>query len=353
MSVGRKRFLALLAAAAMVFAAFGVRELLDGGTADQPASRPNVLCSAELAAICADLDEQGLIHAHVEQGDLVAELSAPEAPEVARQAGYDAWLATSTDAAIVRDAAVRAQREAPITEPGPVLGRSPLLLAAWKDRADVLARRCGAPVDWQCLGDVGGASWAELGGDGAWGTVKPGHADPALHGLGLLEIGQAATSYYDRVGLSRDNYEADGFLDWFGRLERAVRPTSSGTPLEAMLLTGAAAYDVVGTTEAEAVRALRTASPERRDHVALIYPARVATADLVLAPIRGAPNHERAAEIVAGDAGRAALARAGWRVPGQDRAPGVPTSPALPVATNLPDPGSLEALLATWQEVTS
>lgn len=354
MSVARKRLLAFAAAAAMILLALAVRGRLDGGGEDDRGrARPTVLCPAEVEGICADLEDRGLIDARIEQGDLVTELSAPGAANAARRAGYDALLATATDVAIVRDAAARSQRSAPITAPGPVLGRSPLLLASWKDRAGVLAGRCGGKVDWRCLGEIGAAPWVDLGGNAAWGTVKPGHADPARHGLGLLAIGQAATSYFDRVNLSRDDYEGDAFLDWFARLERAVRQASSGTPLEAMLLTGAAAYDIVGTTEAEALRSLKGASPERRDQVELIYPARVATADLVLAPFRGASQRDRATEIVGGDAGRDALARAGWRVAGTDPAPGVRKAPPLPATTNLPDPDSLEALLATWQEVTS
>ena len=53
-----------------------------------------------------------------------------------------------------------------------------------------------------------------------------------------------------------------------------------------------------------------------------------------------------------GDDGRAALAHAGFRVDGEDRRPGVPDRPRLARSDNLPDAGSLEALLQTWREVT-
>jgi hypothetical protein len=48
----------------------------------------------------------------------------------------------------------------------------------------------------------------------------------------------------------------------------------------------------------------------------------------------------------------AALARSGWRVPGQPRPRGVRDTPALPRGSGLPTgPGSLVALQETWQGV--
>jgi hypothetical protein len=82
----------------------------------------------------------------------------------------------------------------------------------------------------------------------------------------------------------------------------------------------------------------------------LLYPAPVATADVVFAKVTGRDTD--VGDTVTGDDGRAALARAGYRVDGEDRAQGVPDKPALPDDSNLPPVDTLEALLQTWREVT-
>ncbi len=252
----------------------------------------------------------------------------------------------------MRDARERGGLPPTVRAPSAPIGRSPLVLAIWKDRADVLTARCGGKqLDWKCIGDVAGASWASIGGSTAWGTVKPGHAIPATDGVGLLVIGQAATQYFGRTNLSRDDYADDGFLDWFGRLERSIR-FDPGSAFERMLVGGPAIYDVVGTTEAEAGPLLAAASADRRAQLRLRSPRPVASADAVYVPIAGAREADALGDLLTGDDGRVALARAGWRVDGEPRAKGVRSTPVLPARPNLPTAGSLEALLETWREVT-
>ena len=226
------------------------------------------------------------------------------------------------------------------------------MIGIWKDRAAALAPACqDGQITWRCIGELAGRPWVTLAqGQPAWGAVKPGHSDPATTGEGLLVIGQAASSYFGRSDLTLDDYADDGFLEWFGRLENAVRLTDS--PFEQMLVGGAALYDLVGTTEAEAGPELARASRDRREQVDLLYPSPVATADVVYAPVAGADGADDLRDLVTGDDGRAALARTGWRVDGEDRAPGVRATPRLPATDELPDAGSLEALLDTWREVT-
>jgi hypothetical protein len=73
----------------------------------------------------------------------------------------------------------------------------------------------------------------------------------------------------------------------------------------------------------------------------------------VYAPVVGADGADDLRDLVTGDDGRAALARAGWRVDGEPRAAGVRATPRLGPTDELPDAGSLEALLDTWREVTA
>ena len=163
------------------------------------------------------------------------------------------------------------------------------MLVVWKDRAAALQERCGGELTWTCLGEVAGLRWASVGGEAAWGDVKPGHADPSATAEGLAVIGQAASQYFGTSDLSTAEYEDDGFLDWFTQLERAVPAgggVGDGSPLGVMLAAGPATFDVVATTEAEAGPLLASVARDTRDAVTLLYPAPVASVDVVFVPVR-------------------------------------------------------------------
>jgi hypothetical protein len=352
-STPAKRLLALLGAVVLVLGAVGIRAVIDGGDGDSGGGggrdRPlTLLCAAELG-VCEDLasSDLGIDVTIAPAGTSADDLASGDLAAL----GYDGWLTIGREAEIARDARERAGLPRSLGPPTVPIGRSPLVLALWKDRGEVLARHCGGAVDWRCIGDVAGTSWESIGGQPAWGAVKPGHADPSVDGTGLSVIGQAASNFFGRVDLSRDDYADDAFLDWFGRLERSIR-FDPGSAFERMLVGGPAIYDAVGTTEAEAGPLLASASTDRRRQVRLLYPAPVASAEAVYVPIRGASGADALGEVVTGDEGRAALARAGWRVDGEPRATGIPAKPVLPARANLPSAGSLEALLETWREVT-
>jgi hypothetical protein len=84
----------------------------------------------------------------------------------------------------------------------------------------------------------------------------------------------------------------------------------------------------------------------------LLYPEPVVTADVVVAAVAASPNRDGADGLAGNSELAAALARTGWRVPGQPSARGVRNTPALPRGSGLPtDPGSLVALQETWRGV--
>ena len=359
MSTAGKRLLAVVVAVALVGAAIGIRAVIVGGggdgrsTSDGGGGTPTLLCASELEQVCAELERDHGIHIDVEPSGLSTDQIAQVPDAQIRALGFDGWLTTSRDVAIARDRRTRASLEPAIEAPTERIARSPLVIGIWRDRAAALAPDCqDAQITWSCIGEFAGIPWTSTDrGQPAWGAVKPGHADPSTTAEGLLVIGQAASSYFGRTDLSLDDYADDGFLEWFARLENNVRLTTS--PFEQMLVGGAALYDMVGTTEADAGPALARASRDRREQVELLYPAPVATADIVYAPVAGAAGADDLRDLVTGDDGRRALARSGWRVDGEPHAPGVPDAPALPKVDNLPDAGSLQALLDTWREVTA
>lgn len=349
-----RRLLALIVAAVLVGAAFGIRAVIDndGGGDSGDGRTQRLLCAVELADVCDELATDHKIEVTIESARTTADRLSALPDSDRRSEPYDGWIALGRDIEIVREARQRSALAPVLESPSDPIGRSPLVLAIWRDRAAALEQDCGGEVSWKCIGEVAGTQWRAHGGEAGWGVVKPGHADPSTSGEGLEVIGQAAAQFTGRTNLSRDDFEDDAFFEWFTRLERAV-PTGGGTgdesPLVRMLTAGPAAFDVVATTEAEAGPLLASASADRRQRVRLLYPAPVATADVRFASF--IDGSDDLFDLVTGDDGRAELARAGYRVDGEDRAPGVPDRPPLSGRANLPDAGALEALLDTWHEV--
>jgi hypothetical protein len=343
------RLLAFVAAIAMVVGAVAVRNRLDARE-ERATTVLRLVCATELGPACEAMAEDeaaGRLEVTTEAAAVTTGrlMSAEDGAAAAR--ALDGWLVTAPWPAIVAEGRGRAGLE-PLVSPGPVLARSPVVLAVWPERASVLARHCRiSAVGWRCLGDNAGRSWTEIGGQPTWGPVKPGHVEVAT-ATGLTVVGGATAGYFGRSDLARADLDDDGYRDWLTRLERSSR-SGSPSPFEAMLLTGRAAFDAVGTVEAEAGPLLaRSAGAEKPE---LIYPAPVATADVVLGTVRGRRS-QLVAEVVAGNAGRKALAAGGWRVEGQPPAPGVRRTPPLPGASGLPSPGVLEALRQAVQEIT-
>jgi len=343
-----RRVFAVVAAIAMVAGSLALRSRLDKKSADQ-AQVLRLTCATELGSPCMALSNgDGRVKITVEPAGTTADRLATSEGDL----GLDGWLTTAPWPDIV-DQQRRAHSLDPLFAPSrPTLARSPLVIAAWKDRAAALATRCPAGVQWRCLGEAAATpgGWAAIGGRPEWGPVKVGHGPPASDGVGLLVLGQAVGSWFGRSDVSTSDLDDGAFQGWFAGLERSV-PASPTSPLETMLVTGRAAFDAVGTTEAEAGPLL--ARSARGKDVDLLYPSPMATADVVLAiPVNDARSPATLRGVVGGSTGRRALASAGWRVDGQPNAPGVPDSPPLPATSNLPAPGLLDALRARWHEVT-
>ncbi|MGH9282456.1 MAG: hypothetical protein ACRD0S_05915, partial [Acidimicrobiales bacterium] len=317
------RLVALLAAVAMVVGAVAVRNRVDDQE-EREGTTLRLVCSSELRAVCEALDAD-------EDHDVVATVE-PAATTAGRLTGLqpgqdldlDGWLVPAPWPQMVDEARERAGLERLLT-PGPVVARSPVVLAVWPDRAETLKPQCeGSQVGWKCLGDQSGRRWSDIGGQAGWGPVKPGHP-PVSSAAGLTVLGAATVTWFGRADLSRADLDDEGYRTWLRRLERAIPPNTVPS-VETMLVRGPAAFDAVGALEAEAGPLLdRSARPEKPD---LLYPSPVATADVVLATATGRPA-ELLAELVAGAGGRV-LAEEGWRVAGEDAAPGLDAALDLP-----------------------
>ena len=333
----------------MVFGALYFRGYLGDGGGPGGIIRPtqplHLLCAEEFKSVCSQLASDRLIVEVQEAGETAAALAAPEPPKA------DGWLTLQPYPQIVEEARARKSLDAFPGEPF-VVGRSPLVMAAWEDRAAALSGRCGATPSWACVGDNAGNPWGPLGGERGWGTVKPGFGDPNVNATGLLVLGQATSDFLGSSAFSTRDFEKPKFQTWLTELGRGI-PTlgaPGASPLQQVLQRGRSAFDFVGTTEAEAAPALQRAAPDRRQGLALLYPQPMVVAEAVLAPLNAAAE-ERLQELFEED-GAAALAQGGWRVQGQEPGPGVPSAPALPKEANIPSAGVLEALRIRWGEIT-
>lgn len=331
-----RRVLAVVAAAAMIAGALFVRSALDDRK-EEKGRVYSLVCAEDLVPACDEVRD-----AYPGRVDVMIEPAGDTADRLIRaddDPGLDGWLVTAPWREIV-DGTRRSQGKQPIfgDAPPPPLARSQLALVAWKDRADALAPRC-SPLTWKCLGEAAGTpgGWAAVGGRPEWGPVKPGHADAFTNGQGLLVLGQAASEYFGRTDLSTIDLDDAAFQQWLVGLERAT-PPSRGSPLARMLQQGRAAFDAVGTTKADARSVERAA---QRDALTVLYPAPMATADVVLTTVPG-DRGDRLQDTVSGTA-KEALLDAGWDEPDAE---------GLPPTDGLPSAGLLGALRATAREAS-
>lgn len=362
--------MALVAAVIMVVGAVVVRARLSseqvaipggGGTPiEEGSSSPQtegpltLSCPSELESVCTGVEPatgERSVQVTIEPAADTAETLATST--IDNPAGPQAWLVPAPWVEVTT--ALRDPAAGPVVEPSTteVLARSPLVLAAWEDRAVALDAACGRPLDWPCLGEQAGRSWADdLGQDGASGTVRPAHQAPGVGATGLLVLGQAVAGYSGTADLGAQALDQPAFAGWFADLQDAVPSGVPGTGslTTAMLTRGRAAFDVAGVTEAEAVGLLGRAGGGRELPV-LRYPEPLATADTLLVAYAGSGGADRLEQELGGPL-RERLAAAGWRVDGgaPDGAPGdAPTT--LPEDDGLPGGGFLVALRNRYQEV--
>jgi hypothetical protein len=244
----------------------------------------------------------------------------------------DAWVTLAPWPTMVDDS--RERRNLPrLFTSEERLASSPLALIGPTDRMTALGAACGGPpeaISWKCIGERAGARWESLGGQSAWGNLKPGHASPVDSAAGLLVFGNAVASYFGRTDFSAIDFSTDpGFRPWVTRLEQAIPEFGDEltTPLDLMLLRPR--FDVVGTTQAEFTEKAGAQSAR----FTVTYPAPMAQADAVIASTGRAPAVPL--PVLA-----AALVEKGWGEPAAD-----PTA-------GLPAPGVLDALQDVWTEAT-
>mgnify|MGYP002713147248 CR=1 FL=1 len=135
---------------------------------------------------------------------------------------------------------------------------TPLVMVAWKERADVL---WGArpPEDlWRQLQTsvVDPQGWAKLG-EPEWGYLKFGHTDPLKSNSGFMTVLLMTYDYHGKTsGLRADDLLSDsGYQAWFTDFEKNISEFeySTGPLMEKMVSYGPSTYDLVTVYEATAI----------------------------------------------------------------------------------------------------
>ena len=337
-----RQVLAALAAILLVVAAVLVRGAIDGDEGGSGSGGAVALaCPPELADACRALGDGY----DVLEQDAAETADALAAARSADDAGVDVWLVprpwaewvtAERDDAGAGDAAV-------VGEPSEVIARSPVAIVVYGERATALESGiCNGTLAWRCLGDAADRPWGDVGGQAAWGRVKAGLADPTTS-TGMIVLGGAASGFFESPSYASNDFGGQ-LAGWLGALGAYADVARAPEPVTRMITRGPGELSALGTLEVEARRAAG------RDNLRVLYPAPVATADLVAVPVGDAG----AAGDVAGDDDlRRALAEAGWRVDGEDLAEGVSADVELPEDDDgLPSGSVLRALVARWTQAT-
>jgi len=136
--------------------------------------------------------------------------------------------------------------------------KTPLVLIAWKERADVLwGRQPGASL-WRdlhnALNDPQG--WAAYNHP-EWGYVKFGHTDPLKSNSGFVTILLMTYGYHNKTtNLSASDILSNSdYQDWFLETESSIGQFeySTGPLMEKMVAYGPSTFDMVTVYEATAL----------------------------------------------------------------------------------------------------
>ncbi|MCX7682392.1 MAG: substrate-binding domain-containing protein [Anaerolineae bacterium] len=136
--------------------------------------------------------------------------------------------------------------------------RSPLVLVAWEERAQVLWGDQRAGDLWlqlqTALTDPGG--WQKYGRP-EWGYIKFGHTNPLKSNSGFQTILLMTYSYFGKTsGLtSADILGDEDYQAWFTAFEGAISRfgESTGTYMQEIVAYGPSMYDMVAVYEATAI----------------------------------------------------------------------------------------------------
>jgi hypothetical protein len=136
--------------------------------------------------------------------------------------------------------------------------KTPLVLVAWKERADVLWGQQPGPRLWRNIHDllINPQGWAALN-QPDWGYVKFGHTDPLKSNSGFMTILLMTYGYFGKnSGLTSSDILTDSeYQKWFLENEAAIGQFeySTGPLMQKMVSYGPSTLDFATVYEATAI----------------------------------------------------------------------------------------------------
>ena len=164
----------------------------------------------------------------------------------------------------------------------PVL-RSPIVLVAWKERANVLWGNNPNGKMWWRLREalIEPQGW-EAYGRPEWGYIKFGHTTPLKSNSGLQTILLMTYNYFGTAeGLnSGDILSDEAYQEWFISFEDTISQfgNSTGTYMEEIVAYGPSLYDFVSVYEATAIEEIENAVG-RYGELHVYYPPATSVSD--------------------------------------------------------------------------
>jgi hypothetical protein len=136
--------------------------------------------------------------------------------------------------------------------------KTPLVLVAWKERADVLWGQQPGKSLWRDLHDalVNPQGWAAYNHP-EWGYVKFGHTDPLKSNSGYMTILLMTYGYHDKTSnlSASDILSNSEYQTWFLETESSIGQFeySTGPLMEKMVVYGPSTFDMAAVYEATAI----------------------------------------------------------------------------------------------------
>lgn len=161
--------------------------------------------------------------------------------------------------------------------------KTPLVLVAWKERADALWGRQPGLSLWHDLHNslVDPQGWAAYNHP-EWGYVKFGHTDPLKSNSGFMTILLMTYGYYNKTSnLSASDILSNAeYQQWFLETETAIGQFeySTGPLMEKMVAYGPSTFDMVTVYEATAIEQAQNAAG-RYGELRVYYPPAILWSD--------------------------------------------------------------------------
>jgi hypothetical protein len=249
--------------------------------------------------------------------------------------------------------------------------KTPLVLVAWKERADVLWQDGLYEDFWMDLQNAltNPEGWAAFGYP-EWSYIKFGHTDPTRSNSGFMTIVLMSYGYFGENSTLKaaDILSNEEFQQWLTDFETGVPEfgSSTGTYMRDIVAYGPSRYDIVAVYEATAIEHIENAKGRYGD-LQVHYPPATVMSDhpFCLLEAKWVTSEKRAAAelfldyLTSEDAQQSALMEHGFRPVNPNIPLDQPGSPLVHFADNgvrlelppeitLPEGNVLDTLLTFW-----